>query len=101
MASNSNGNGSSPYSPNYRGAVRDLTRDSSDEQMDQVRDLLFGDLRRTWDARLQALETRLETLESKFEALTYNVTTERRAEMSTLAEGVDELSRHIRRLTKG
>lgn len=81
--------------------MRDLNRDGADEQMEQVRDLLFGDLRRIWDARLQALETRLGTLESKLEALTYDLDTNRRAELAQLAEGVDELGRHIRRLTKG
>ena len=101
MASNSNGNGSASFGLGYRGTMRDLPRDGSDEQMDQIRDLLFGEMRRTWDARLQALETRLGTLESKLEALSYDVTTERRAEMAILAEGVDELGRHIRRLTKG
>ena len=99
MAGNNYFSNGSPSLNGHLGGFDD-DRVRSDDQLDQVRDLLFGELRHRWDARLSALETRLETLESKFDALSHQLTDERRQEMASLAEGVDELGRHIRRLTR-
>lgn len=78
----------------------DLDRDRSDDQLDKIRELLFGELRHKWEVRLSALETRLGTLENKLDGLSHQVDSSRRHELATLAEGVDELGRHIRRLTR-
>ena len=66
----------------------------------QIRDLLFGDLRRTWEARLQTLETRLQTLEDKLDALRHQTRAEQHGQLSVLAEGIDQLGEHVRRLTR-
>lgn len=84
----------------HSGGFSDLDRARTEDQLDQVRDLLFGEMRHKWDARLSALETRLETLENKLDALAHQLTDDRRREMSTIAEGIDELGRHVRRLTR-
>lgn len=92
-------NGASPLN-GHHGSHGENDRSRTDDQLDKVRDLLFGELRHKWDARLSALETRLETLESKLDALAHQMTDDRRHEMATLAEGIDELGRHVRRLMR-
>jgi phage host-nuclease inhibitor protein Gam len=41
-------------------------RDAGDPKMDQIRELLFGDVARENDARLAALEARVQALENSF-----------------------------------
>ena len=96
--------------------VRDTQRDGSfdlgrslgsnlgpslgDEPMDRIRELLFGEMRRVWEARLQTLETRLQLLEDKLDALKHETKTAQQGQLSTLAEGIDQLGQHVRRLTR-
>ena len=86
------------------GLSREPQRDQGlgfgDDQMDQVRELLFGEMRRTWDARLQTLETRLQMLEDKLDALRHETRSEQHGQLAVLAEGVDQLGEHIRRLSR-
>ena len=94
--------------PQPREGERDGTYDSahnrphdrSDPSMEQIRDLIIGDLRRTWDARLATLETRLQMLEDKLEAVRHETRADRQGHLSALAEGLDDLSQHVRRLTR-
>ncbi len=78
----------------------DAARDPHDDSMDQIRDLILGDLRRLWDARLQTLETRLQTLEDKVDALRHEHKSSRQEHISALAAGIDELGHHIRSLSR-
>jgi hypothetical protein len=78
--------------------VRDLGDDTS---MERIRDLLFGEMRRQWDARLQTLETRLQMLEDKVDALRHEARTDREEHLAALAQGIDELGLHVRRLNRG
>jgi hypothetical protein len=78
--------------------VRDLGDDTS---MERIRDLLFGEMRRQWDARLQTLETRLQMLEDKVDALRHESRTDREEHLAALAQGIDELGLHVRRLNRG
>ena len=75
-------------------------RDLQDDSMDQIRDLILGDLRRHWDARLQTLETRLQMLEDKVDALRHETKAARQDHISALASGIDELGQHIRSLSR-
>ena len=77
-------------------SVRDLT----DEPMERIRELILGDLRRSWDARLQTLETRLQMLEDKLDAVRHESLADRQEHLAALAEGIDELGQHVRRLTR-
>lgn len=78
----------------------DGTREVQDDSMDQIRDLILGDLRRHWDARLQTLETRLQTLEDKVDALRHETKAARQDHISALAAGIDDLGQHIRSLQR-
>jgi hypothetical protein len=78
--------------------VRDLGDDGS---MERIRDLLFGEMRRHWDARLLTLETRLQTLEDKVDALRHEARSDREEHLAALAQGIDELGLHVRRLNRG
>ena len=74
-------------------------RARGDAQMDQIRDLIMGDLRRSWDARLATLETRLQMLEDKLDAMRHTVRADHDEHVAQLAAGIDDLGRHVRRLT--
>lgn len=56
-------------------------RDGGDPKMEQIRELLFGDVARENDARLAALEARMQALESSFTDQVNNLT--RRIESMT------------------
>ncbi len=86
---------------NGRDLNRDLGRDAGDDSMERIRDLLFGEMRREWDARLQTLETRLQTLEGKVDALRHQARTDREEHLTALSQGIDDLGQHLRRLTRG
>jgi CHASE3 domain sensor protein len=95
-------NGSSYAPPRERDHVNgyETARDAQDDSMDQIRDLILGDLRRHWDARLQTLETRLQMLEDKVDALKHEHKTARQDHISALAAGIDDLGQHIRSLSR-
>ena len=92
------GNGSG-YPPS-RDSGYDDAREPVDEPMDRIRDLILGDLRRTVEARLQTLEMRLQTLEDKVDAARHEARADRQDHLAALAEGIDELGQHVRRLTR-
>jgi len=79
--------------------------------MEQIRDLLVGDLVRRTDARLQELEARIAELEAtigsrltalnaRLEALSGEVGASRRATFDELARGVAELGEKIRKISR-
>ena len=92
------GNGSG-Y-PQSRDSAYDDMREPADEPMDRIRDLILGDLRRSVEARLQTLETRLQTLEDKVDAARHEAHRDRQDHLAALAEGIDDLGQHVRRLTR-
>ena len=71
-----------------------------DDKMERIRDLILGDLRRHWDARLHTLETRLQMLEDKVDALRHETAASREDHLTALAQGIDELGQHVRRLSR-
>lgn len=87
------------------------TRDGQDEKMDQIRDLLIGDIVRQTDRRLAALETRLNELETtvgsrltalhaRLEALAGEMGADRRSAFDELAKSVLDLGERIRKITR-
>lgn len=91
--------------------VGEPSRKISDEKMDQVRELLLGeDLRRT-EVRLEAIENRLRALETdvahridamqaRIEALSGEVSGERRAAFDELAKGISDLGQRIKTISR-
>jgi hypothetical protein len=97
-----NGSSYTPQHENGRDTTYEIVRElAADEPMDRIRELLFGDLRRSWEARLQTLETRLQMLEDKLEAVRHDAQADRQEHIAALAQGIDELGLHVRRLTRG
>jgi len=74
--------------------------DSTDAQMEQVRELLVGDIQRRADARLEALEARVREFEARLEALSAEQTASRRSAFDELARNVTELGERIRQLAQ-
>ena len=72
--------------------------DSTDAQMDQIRELLVGDIQRRADARVEALEARVRELEARFEALGVEQTAGRRSAFDELSRSVTELGERIGQL---
>ncbi|HPG89222.1 MAG TPA: hypothetical protein PLD46_06180 [Hyphomicrobium sp.] len=92
-----------------RGAV---SRDLTDEKMDQIREILVGDSVRRMEARLSFLEQRisdmevsiarqLDALEARIETLAGSFDGDRREAFDALATSVAGLSDQIRRIARG
>lgn len=71
---------------------------SRDDQMDQIRDLLFGEYKRLYDERFNAIETRLQTLEARVHALAAEHVAARRDTLDDLSRGIEEFGSYVRRL---
>jgi archaellum component FlaC len=83
-------------------------RDPRDDKMEQVRQLLVGDM----DSRVSALEQRLqdldvlvarrlETISQRIDTLASQLDFDRRAAFAELSQGVLDLSERIRSVSKG
>jgi hypothetical protein len=98
-----------PLHPEFRTTSgRELT----DEKMEQIRALLIGDVVQHLEARLAMLDDRvrdlefgvlrrLETLETRMEALAGGAEGDRKATFEALAQSVNELGEQIRRISRG
>ena len=87
-------------------------RDSRDDRMDQVRQLLVGDHVRDMETKMLAIEQRLldldnsvarklDTISARIDALASQLDYDRRAAFSELSQGVLELSERLRAVSKG
>jgi hypothetical protein len=83
----------------------------TDDQMQQIRELLVGDAMRRSASRADQIEARLKDLEAEMtprfdllsaqvEALATNLSADRRAAFDELAHGVVELGERIRHLSQ-
>jgi len=83
----------------------------TDDQMQQIRELLVGDAMRRSTSRADQIEARLKELEAEMtrrfdalsaqvEALATNLSADRRAAFDELAHGVVELGERIRHLSQ-
>lgn len=88
------------------------SRDSRDDRMDQVRQLLVGDHVRDMETKMLAFEARLQDLDAviarkldavsaRIDALASQLDYDRRAAFSELSQGVLELSERLRAVSKG
>ncbi len=86
-------------------------RELTDEKMDQVRELLLGDVLRRLEARIAYLEARLgdvelgisrqlDAVEARIEGLTGAAEGDRRSAFEALASSVAALSDNIRRINR-
>ena len=84
----------------------------TDDQMQQIRELLFGEALRRNSSRADLIEARLKDLEAeitrRFDALSAqlaalaaDLATDRRTAFDELAHGVAELGERIRHLSRG
>lgn len=77
-------------------AAQASPREGTDEQMEQIRELLLGDLR----GRIGRLEARMDAIEARLAALSGEIDSDRRATFDTLAQGVSELAEQVRHIAK-
>lgn len=86
-------------------------RDTSDEKMEQIRELLIGQHVRESATRMAALESRmrdielslsrrLDALSARLEAMAAEAGAERRNTFDELSRGVAELGEHIRKISR-
>ena len=73
-------------------------RDATDVQMDQIRDLLFGEFKTVIEGRLAAMDARLTALEAGLTAARAEEEHRRRAAFDNLAEGLTTLAQSMRQL---
>jgi hypothetical protein len=71
-------------------------RDASELQMDQIRELLFGEFKRHVEGRLAAMDARLTALEAGLAVARADEEQRRRAAFDRLAEGIADLAGQIR-----
>ena len=74
--------------------------DPADAQMDQIRDLLFGELKREIDQRFGAVETRLADLERRLSAARNEDEAKRRGMLDDIARGMSALGDHVKQIGK-
>jgi polyhydroxyalkanoate synthesis regulator phasin len=81
----------------------------TDEKMDQVRDLLFGEYQRKTEAhiglleeRVRELETsvhrRLDAMQARIDAVAAEVDASQRSSLDEIAKGMQDLSERIRNI---
>ncbi len=86
-------------------------RQLSDEKMEQVRELLFGEFEKQTAARLEHLEhrvreleriinTRVDAMQARLEALSGEMDAGQRTAFEELANGMDELAARMKRVAK-
>lgn len=92
------------------GSLTSAAGDSGEEaRMEQIRELLHGDLKRQHEARIAALELRiqemqtgvvsqLEALSARLDALSVEVGNVRREHLDELARGFQDMGDRVRRL---
>lgn len=81
----------------------------SDEKMDQVREILFGEYQRRTDAHIELLEERirelelslhrrLDALQARIDAVNAETDAAQRTSLEEIAQGMHELSERVRGL---
>lgn len=81
------------------GLARANENDPTDQQMEQIRELLFGEMKRQADQHFAQIEARMDALEARVGAMAAEIDAERRTSFDSLARGVSELGEQIKRLS--
>lgn len=87
------------------------SREAQDEKMEQIRDLLIGDVVRQTERRLAAIEERMHDLETsigsrltalhaRLEALAGEVGADQRASFDELARSILDLGERVRKIAR-
>lgn len=85
--------------------------DGTDDKMEQIRELLYGEHHRKFDDEIKKLETRmtalengierrLDALQARLEALSGEVAGDRRTSFQELARGLAELADKMQRISQ-
>ena len=91
--------------------LRNRSDQATDEKMDQVRELLFGDYQRRTDAHIGLLEDRirelelslhrrLDALQARIDALSAEIDANQRSALDEIANGMKELGDRVRRIPR-
>ena len=94
-----------PELANGQGTARPI----SDEKMEQVRELLFGEFEKQTESRVVALEARvrelevglhrrLDAMQARMEAMAGEIDTSQRTAHQEIATGLEELAERVRRV---
>jgi hypothetical protein len=74
--------------------------DPADAQMDQIRDLLFGEFKREIDQRFAVFDARLVDLERRLAAARSEDEGKRKAMLDDIARGVASLGDHVKQISR-
>lgn len=91
--------------------ARDGALDSDENKMDQIRELLHGEMKRQHEARIATLELRirelemglfrrLDALQARLDAMSGELTSERRTHFEELAHSIMDLGERVKRITR-
>ena len=97
----SNGAASNGASPNVVSLSTAKAIDPADAQMDQIRDLLFGEFRREIDQKLAVMDQRITDLERRLSAARTEDESKRKSMLDDIARGVSALGDHVRQIQRG
>jgi hypothetical protein len=108
-----------PRAPDLRSIDARLTeiknganpRDLSDVKMDQIRELLFGEVQRQSEQRITLLEAkfrdletsfqqRLDAMQARIDALSAETRGDRRSTLDELARGISDLGERVKRIPR-
>jgi hypothetical protein len=108
-----------PRAPDLRSIDARLTeikngansRDLSDVKMDQIRELLFGEVQRQSEQRITLLEAkvrdletslqhRLDAMQARIDALAAETRGDRRSTLDELARGISDLGERVKRIPR-
>jgi hypothetical protein len=74
--------------------------DPADAQMEQIRDLLFGEFKREIDQRMAIFDARLVDLERRLAAARSEDESKRKAMLDDIARGVATLGDHVKQISR-
>ena len=88
-----------------------VSEQTSDEKMEQIRELLFGETQRQTEAHISLLEDRvrelelsvhrrIDALQARIDALAAEVDAGQRSALEELAKGMHDLGERVRRIPK-
>jgi hypothetical protein len=86
--------------PNVVSLQTAKTIDPADAQMDQIRDLLFGEFKREIDQRMAVFDARLVDLERRLAAARNEDEGKRKAMLDDIARGVASLGEHVKQISR-
>ncbi len=101
----------SPFSDGRNGTASRESRESFEDKMEQIRDLLYGEFKRDNDARIALIEARvreldaglhrkLDAIQAQLASISSEMKSDRTAAFDELSMSVFELGERIRRISR-